>query len=159
MFDAALSFARDGLLVCVLAALATVDIRRGVLPNAIVLPAGVAGLLLSVATDFGRWWAYPAGVAGVGGSLLVLAAAYPGGLGMGDVKMGGMLGAFLGPQAFVAVFLGAVLGTLVAGVLLGLGRIGRRTPLPFGAFLAAGGMVTLLWGGDVFDWYLVLAQW
>lgn len=156
MLDAAVPLARDGLLVCVLAALAWTDVRSGVLPNVVVLPAGVAGLLLSVASDLERWWAYPAGVAGVGAFLFVLAAAYPGGLGMGDVKMGGMLGAFLGPQAFVAVFLGAALGTLVAGALMGLGRICPRTPLPFGAFMAAGGLVTLSFNGEALGWYAPL---
>ena len=157
MVDAALTCARDGLLVCVLLALAAVDVRRGLLPNVIVIPAGLAGLLLSIVSDLDRWWAYPAGVAGVGAFLFALAVAYPGGLGMGDVKMGGMMGAFLGPHAFLALFCGAVLGTLVAGALMGLGRICPRTPLPFGAFMAVGGFVTLFFGDDVFGWYAELA--
>lgn len=157
MADAALALARDGLLVCVLAVLAASDIRHGVLPNVVVVPAGVAGLFLSLVSDPGRWWAYPAGVAGVGAVLFAFAVVYPGGLGMGDVKMGGMMGAFLGPQAFVAVFFGAVVGTLVAGALIFLGRIGPRTPLPFGAFMAIGGTATLFFGTEVYDWYAGLA--
>lgn len=156
MVEAALPLARDGLLVCVLVALAWVDVRRGLLPNAIVLPSGVAGLILSVASDPERWWLYPAGALGVGAGLLTIAVTYPGGLGMGDVKMGGMMGAFLGPYAFMAVFFGAVLVTLVAGVLAGLQKIGRRTPLPFGAFMAAGGVVVLSCGAEIYAWYVGL---
>ena len=151
--EAPLAFLRDGLLLGVLLVLAGVDLRLGLLPNVVVVPAGLAGLLLSVGADPDRWWVYPAAVGGVGVGLFVVAAAYPGGLGMGDVKMGGMLGAFLGPYAFMAVFLGALLGTLVAVVLIGVGKIGRRTPLPFGAFMAAGGGLTLALGTEIYAWY------
>lgn len=152
-----LGLLRDGLLVCVLLALAWADVRRGVLPNVCVLPAGAAGLVLSAASDPERWWVYPASAAGVGAGLLVIAVFYQRGLGMGDVKMGAMMGAFLGPYAFLAVFFGAVLGMLVAGALIGLRRIGTRTPVPFGAFMAAGGAATLICGPEAYGWYVELA--
>jgi leader peptidase (prepilin peptidase)/N-methyltransferase len=75
---------------------------------------------------------------------------------MGDVKMGGMLGAFLGPYAFLAVFIGALVGALAGGLLMATGRIGRRSALPFGVFLAFGALVTLFFGQAVWGSYLRL---
>ena len=153
MVEVALALVRDGALICALVALAVVDVRRGLLPNVIVLPAGIVGLVLAMASDPERWWAYPSSAVGVGLGLFVLAAAYPGGMGMGDVKMGGMMGAFLGPHAFVAVFLGAVFGSVVGGALVLSGRMGRRTPMPFGSFMAIGGLVVLVFGPGIYGWH------
>ncbi len=79
---------------------------------------------------------------------------YPGGMGMGDVKMGGMLGAFLGPYAALAVFFGALIGALLGGVLMALGKMQCRSTLPFGVFLSLGGAVTLFVGQDIWNFYL-----
>ena len=89
----------------------------------------------------------------VAAGLFALALARPGGMGMGDVKMGGMLGAFLGPYAALAVFVGALVGALVGGVLMVSGRMQRRTALPFGVFLALAGIFTLFLGQEVWQWY------
>ena len=151
-----LLLARDAVFVGVLVALAVSDVRRLLLPNVLVLPAGAAGLLLSVLVDPARWWAYPVSAAGVFVALFALRAAYPGGMGMGDVKMGGMMGTFMGPHVFLAVFAAAVLGASLGGALVGAGVIGRRTPLPFGAFMAAGGLLTLFFGDLVLAWYFDL---
>ncbi|MBX6764102.1 MAG: prepilin peptidase [Rubrobacteraceae bacterium] len=134
--------------------LAATDADRRILPNAVVLPATGAGLLLSAAADPARWWVYPLSTAGVGGALLAVALLYPGGMGMGDVKMGGMLGAFLGGYAALAVFFGALLGALVGVGLMLAGRAGRRSALPFGTFMSVGGMVVLFWGQEIWGAYL-----
>ena len=88
--------------------------------------------------------------------MLALALLYPGGMGMGDVKMGAMLGAFLGGYAALAVFAGAVFGALCAGVLMLVGLAGRRAAIPFGAFMALGGLAALFWGEGVWSEYLKL---
>ena len=75
---------------------------------------------------------------------------------MGDVKMGGMLGTFLGPYAALAVFLGALLGALVGGSLIATGKIQRRSALPFGVFLAVASVFTLFLGQEVWGSYLRL---
>jgi leader peptidase (prepilin peptidase) / N-methyltransferase len=72
---------------------------------------------------------------------------------MGDVKMGGMLGAFLGPYAALAVFLGALLGTITAGLLMAAGKIQRRSALPFGLFMALGGIISLFAGPQLWELY------
>lgn len=140
-------------LICVLVVLAGIDLEHRLLPNAIVAPAALAGLALSVIQDPARWWVYLASSLAVAGGLLALALAYPGGMGMGDVKMGGMLGVFLGPYAALAVFFGAVLGTLTAGVLMAAGKMDRRYPLPFGVFMSVGAVVTLFFGPDLWGLY------
>lgn len=140
-------------LLSVLVALAGIDLEHRLLPNVIVGPAAVVGLGLSVARDPGRWWVYVVSAVAVAAGLFALALAYPGGMGMGDVKMGGMLGTFLGPYAALAVFSGAFVGALVGGVLMAVGRIRRGSALPFGAFLALGGVFTLFLGQEVWEWY------
>jgi leader peptidase (prepilin peptidase)/N-methyltransferase len=99
-------------LIPTLIALAVIDLEHRLLPNVIVGPAALAGLALSILANPSGWWTYPLCALAVAGALLGLALAYPSGMGMGDVKMGGMLGAFLGPYAALAVFLGALLGAV-----------------------------------------------
>jgi leader peptidase (prepilin peptidase) / N-methyltransferase len=143
-------------LIAALISLAAIDLEHGLLPNAIVAPCAVVGFVLSVIKDPSGWWIYLLSSLAVGGGLLALALAYPAGMGMGDVKMGGMLGAFLGPYGALAVFLGALCGTVVGGLLIILGKIRRRSALPFGVFLAFGGLVSLFEGPELFALYLRL---
>ena len=143
-------------LICVLIALAGIDLEHRLLPNAIVGPAAVAGLALSIALDPGGWYLYGLSAAGVSAGLLALALAYRGGMGMGDVKMGGMLGAFMGPYAALAVFFGAALGAVAGGVLIATGKVGRRHGFPFGVFMAAGAILVLFAGPELWALYLDL---
>jgi leader peptidase (prepilin peptidase)/N-methyltransferase len=107
-FGLSLSLVWALVLISVLVALAGTDLEHRLLPNAIVVPATVVGLLLSAVIDPKGWWVYPLSAVAVAAGLFALAVAYPGGMGMGDVKMGVMLGAFLGPYAALVVFLGAL---------------------------------------------------
>ena len=145
-------------LVLVLVALAVTDLEHRLLPNAIVGPAALIGFTLSVLESPERWWIYVVSALAVAGGLFALALAYPGGMGMGDVKMGGMLGAFLGPYAALAVFLGALCGAITGGILMVVGKLRRRHALPFGVFMAIGGMVVLFVGPELWGLYLDLAR-
>jgi leader peptidase (prepilin peptidase)/N-methyltransferase len=75
-------------LISALVALAGIDLEHRLLPNVVVGPAALVGFVLSVAGDPGRWWVYLVSAFGVAAGLFALALAYPGGMGMGDVKMG-----------------------------------------------------------------------
>jgi leader peptidase (prepilin peptidase)/N-methyltransferase len=141
-------------LICVLVVLAGIDLEHKLLPNVVVGPAAVVGFALSFLESPERWWVYPVSALAVAGGLLAL--AYPGGMGMGDVKMGGMLGAFLGPYAALAVFLGALAGAITGGLLIATGRIPRRHALPFGVFMALGSIVALFVGPQLWGLYLNL---
>ncbi|HLB22136.1 MAG TPA: prepilin peptidase, partial [Solirubrobacteraceae bacterium] len=94
--------------------------------------------------------------AAAGGFLLLAALAYPGGMGMGDVKLAGVMGLFLGRAVAPAILIGLLVGVLV-GVLViarkGVGA-GRKTAVPFGPFLALGGVVATFAGQDIVDAYV-----
>jgi leader peptidase (prepilin peptidase) / N-methyltransferase len=130
--------------VCVLVALAAIDLERHIIPNRILLPAiavlGAAELVADPSTGWRRLvWG-----AGAFGVLLVLALAYPAGLGMGDVKLAFFIGLGLGRSVIAALLLGCV-GAGVAGivVLARYGLAGRKIALPLGPFLALAAIVVL----------------
>ncbi len=155
-FDSVGGLALSLTLISALVALAVTDLEHRLLPNAIVGPASLAGLGLALWGGPAAWWTYPLAGLAVAGFLFALAAVYPGGMGMGDVKMGGMLGLFLGPYAAMAVFLGALSGTIAYAVLLAAGRLERGSALPFGTFMALGGLVSLFAGPQLLGLYLDL---
>ena len=155
-FEGAGQLALSLALISVLISLAVTDLEHRLLPNAIVGPASLAGLVLALWGGPAAWWTYPLAGLAVGGSLFALATAYPGGMGMGDVKMGGMLGLFLGPYAAMAVFLGALSGTIAYAALVATGRLERGSALPFGTFMAFGGIVALFAGPELLALYLDL---
>ncbi len=87
--------------------------------------------------------------------LFLIASIYPTGMGMGDVKLATFIGLVVGfPSVFVALLFSFVAGGLVGGGLLLTGLKGRKDPIPFAPFLAAGGMVAMLYGKEIMDWYL-----
>jgi leader peptidase (prepilin peptidase)/N-methyltransferase len=142
--------------ISALISLAVIDLEHRLLPNVIVGPAALAGLILSILANPAGWWIYPLSAIAVAGALLGLALIYPSGMGMGDVKMGGMLGAFLGPYAALAVFLGALIGAITGGLLMAAGKVQRRSALPFGLFMALGGVISLFVGPELWELYMNL---
>jgi leader peptidase (prepilin peptidase) / N-methyltransferase len=139
-----------------LAALVTVsatDLERRIIPNRVVVPAAVAVLVGNTIVHPSVEWVI-AGVA-ASGFLLVAALAYPGGMGMGDVKLAALLGFMLGWSVSVALLLGFI-AALVPSIVLMVrhGREARKMAIPLGPFLALGGVVALFAGGSVLHWYL-----
>lgn len=134
-------------LACVaLVVLSLIDIESRRLPNRIVLPAAALVLAARLITAPEHWAAWIGAALGAAGFLLAFALAFPGGLGMGDVKLAFLLGAMLGSALVPAAELGTLAGAAAAVVLLvrdGRGAFGRA--IPFGPFLAFGAIaVTLL---------------
>jgi leader peptidase (prepilin peptidase)/N-methyltransferase len=85
---------------------------------------------------------------------LIVFLINPRGMGMGDVKLAGLIGLATGfPLGIVALLIGIFIGGLVAIVLLALRLRGRKDAIPYGTFLAIGPIVTLLWGVEIFHWY------
>ncbi|SDP47640.1 leader peptidase (prepilin peptidase) / N-methyltransferase [Klenkia soli] len=130
--------------------LVVIDLQHHLLPNRVLLPTGVVGLvaLAVVAAATGDWSALVRGVLAalsLSAGLFALAAVNPSGLGLGDVKLGLVLGLYLGWLSWSAVltgvFLGFVVQGLVAMVLLAARRAGRDTQLAFGPALLAGALV------------------
>jgi leader peptidase (prepilin peptidase)/N-methyltransferase len=93
--------------------------------------------------------------AGAGaGFLLLLWLVYPGGMGLGDVKLALLMGAVLGASVIPALALAFVAGSVLGIVLLiRVGSRARKIAVPFGPFLAAGALVALFWGPSMIDWY------
>jgi leader peptidase (prepilin peptidase) / N-methyltransferase len=143
-------------LVAVLVPIALIDFDSRIIPNKITLPAAIAAIGIGLATK-------PAGVpeqliagAAAGGFLLIFALVYPRGMGMGDVKLAAVLGLYLGRAVAPAVFAGVLAGAVFGGVVmarLGVAR-GRKTAVPFGPFLALGGLIGLFWGPALVHAYL-----
>jgi leader peptidase (prepilin peptidase)/N-methyltransferase len=141
--------------VAVLAAITLTDLERRVIPNAILLAGSVACLAIVAATDPSSLPERAAAAAGAGGFLLVFALVYPSGMGMGDVKLAAVMGLFLGASVIPALFVGIVLGAVAgAGLMLRHGSAARKHAVPFGPFLAVGGVVGLLAGSQMIDAYL-----
>ena len=143
-------------LVAILVPIALIDLDHRIIPNKITAPAAILAIALGLALN-------PAGVpeqliagAAAGGFLLAFVLAYPKGMGIGDVKLAGLLGLFLGASVSVALLVAVLAGTLVgAAVMARVGvQRGRKTAIPFGPFLALGGIVALLAGAPVVHWYL-----
>src|SRR5215204_304473 len=153
-FGVSLALLHALVFISALISLAVIDLEHRLLPNVIVGPATLVGLALSILADPAGWWTYPLSAIAVGGTLFVLVFLYPAGMGMGDVKMGGMLGTFLGPYAALAVFLGALLGAATGGLLMAAGKMQRRSALPFGLFMAVGGIIALFAGPQLWNMYL-----
>jgi leader peptidase (prepilin peptidase) / N-methyltransferase len=153
--DDAAALALGLVFVAVLAAITLTDLERRIIPNAILLAGAGIGLGIVVATDPGSLPERAAAAAGGGGFLLVFALIFPRGMGMGDVKLAAVMGLFLGASVVPALFVGIALGG-VAGLVLLLryGTEARKNVIPFGPFLAIGGVVGLLAGSQMIDAYL-----
>jgi len=147
------------LFVCALVVLFGIDLEHQILPNSITLPGIVVGVAFSLLGPPG-WRASLLGVLLGGGVLYAIAWGYflvrkEEGLGMGDVKMLGMIGAFLGWQAVLLTLVLASLSGAVIGVaMVALQRGSMKYALPFGTFLAIGALVAMLAGQPIIDWYL-----
>jgi leader peptidase (prepilin peptidase)/N-methyltransferase len=138
-----------------LVAITVIDLRHQIIPDAITLPGVMAGLVASLVTGRISWIESLGGIALGAGLFVAVILLSRGGMGGGDLKLGAMLGAFLGWQALlVALFVGVVLGGMSAVALLASGRLARKDAIPFGPFLAIGGAVTLFWGEAMLGWYL-----
>ncbi len=143
-------------LIAVLVPVALIDLEHRIIPNKITLLAAVAAVGIGAATEPAKVPEQLIAGAAAGGFLLLFALAYPRGMGMGDVKLAAVLGLFLGRSVAVALLAGVLAGTLVgAAIIARTGvRDGRKTAVPFGPFLALGGVIALFAGPAIVHWYL-----
>lgn len=138
----------------VLVAVTFIDIDHMLILNRVVLPAAVLGLAASVALTPSRWWEYLVAGSGAALFLFVVALLWPGGMGLGDVKLALLLGFVLGVEVIVAMFAAFLVGGLVGIGLLVVGKRSRKDRIPFGPFLALGGIIGSLVGEQVLTWYM-----
>jgi leader peptidase (prepilin peptidase)/N-methyltransferase len=154
--DDALDIALGLLLVTALVPITLIDLELRLIPNAITLPAAVAALVAGAVLDVGHVPEQLIAGAAAGGFFLVAALAYPRGMGVGDVKLAGMLGLYLGRAVAPAIFAALILGVVVGAAIIARkgAKEGRKTAVPFGPFLAAGALIAFFVGDALVDAYL-----
>ena len=141
----------------VLVVVTRTDLEHRLIPNHVVLPGTVIILASRTLDDPSVAWVCAAVVAAT--VLFVIALIYPRGMGMGDVKLAGFLGAGLGASVAVALFLGFLAALVPAAVMLVRhGRAARKRAIPLGPFLALGGVVAVFAGDEILSWYLDLGR-
>jgi leader peptidase (prepilin peptidase)/N-methyltransferase len=146
---------------CAMIVLFVIDLRHRILPNVITVTGVPIGLGLSLFLPPG-WKESLIGLLLGGGVLYVIGEAYYrlrgiDGLGMGDVKMLAMIGAFLGWRlTLVTLIFASFTGSLAGVAMLVSGRGGMKAALPFGTFLAVGALVAAVAGDQIFTWYVSL---
>lgn len=158
--------------ISVLIITGVIDLKHQIIPNKVVLPAILVGILLLVPTAFYGWCSIPLVQAGTlpkllqplvgliigGGFLLAVALIKEGGMGGGDIKLAAFMGIWLGWYVLLALFLGFLIGALIGLVLILLKKKGRKEPISFGPFLALGSIITLFYGPQIFHFYASLWQ-
>lgn len=141
--------------ITVLAVVTLTDLEQRIIPNKVLIAGAVLCLAIALLTD-------PAGVperliaaAAAGGIFFLVALAYPAGMGLGDVKLAATMGLFLGRAVGPAILVALLVGSLVGFALIARhGSQARKMAIPFGPFLALGGIVGLLAGDQLIDLYL-----
>jgi len=139
----------------VLAVITLTDLEHRIIPNAVLAPAAVVAVGLTALGDPGDLPAKLIAAAIAGGVLLLVSLAYPRGMGMGDVKLAFVMGLFLGRAVAPALLVGFAAGALYGVALIARhGSGARKQAVPFGPFLAIGGVIGLFLGDQLVDWYL-----
>lgn len=143
-------------LILLVVPIALIDLEHRIIPNQLTALGAALALAIGLALDPAGEPARLIAAAAAGGFLLAAALAYPGGMGMGDVKLAAVMGLFLGSAVAPALLI-----ALVAGVGLGMvviarkgTRAGRKTAVPFGPFLALGAVAAVFAGGPLVDVYV-----
>lgn len=143
-------------LILIVVPAALIDLEHRIIPNQLTILGAVLALALGTALD-------PSGEPGrliagacAGGFLLLAALAYPGGMGMGDVKLAGVMGLLLGSAVAPALLIALLAGVLVGAVIIARkgASEGRKTAVPFGPFLALGALVGVFAGQPLLDLYV-----
>lgn len=141
--------------VFTLLAITLTDLERRVIPNKILLFSAVAGVAIAAIGDPSSLPERAIAAAAAGGVLFLVALAYPKGMGLGDVKLTALMGLYLGRNVAPAVLVALIAGSAVGLAMIARhGAAARKQAIPFGPFLAMGGVVGLLAGDQLVDLYL-----
>jgi leader peptidase (prepilin peptidase) / N-methyltransferase len=141
--------------VTMLLAVTLTDLERRIIPNKILLVAVLIGLVITAVGDPGSLPERAIAAAAAGGLFFLAALAYPKGMGLGDVKLAAGMGFFLGRDVGPAILVALIAGSAVGLALIARHGAGaRKQAIPFGPFLAFGGVVGLLLGSQLIDLYL-----
>src|SRR5919198_4482472 len=143
-------------LVLLLVPITLIDLDHQIIPNRITYPGVVVGIVIVALTGLSSLDENLIAAAAAGGFLFVAWFLRPGGMGLGDVKLAFMLGVYLGRAVAPAMFVALIPGSLIGAAIMaryGAAK-GRKMKIPFGPYLALGGIVGLFAGDAIVDWYL-----
>jgi leader peptidase (prepilin peptidase) / N-methyltransferase len=153
--DSVAEVAIDLVFVTMLAAVTLTDLERRIIPNKILLAGAIVCVAVAAPTDPGGLPERAIAAAAAGGLFFVVVLAYPRGMGLGDVKLAATMGLFLGRAVAPAILFALLAGSLVGLALIARnGSEARKAAIPFGPFLAFGGIVGMLVGDQLLDLYL-----
>lgn len=143
-------------LILLVVPIALIDLEHRIIPNRLTLIGAILALVIGTALDPAGEPARLIAGAAAGGFLLLAVLAYPGGMGMGDVKLAGMMGLFLGSAVAPALLIALATGTAVGVAIMARKgtKAGRKTAVPFGPFLALGAVVAVFVGNPLVDVYV-----
>jgi leader peptidase (prepilin peptidase) / N-methyltransferase len=152
--DSVAEVAIDLVFITTLAAITLTDLEQRIIPNKILLAAAIVCVAIAAPTD-------PSGLperfiaaAAAGGILFLVVFAHPKGMGLGDVKLAATMGLFLGRAVAPAIFAALLIGSAVGLVLIARhGSSARKMAIPFGPFLALGGVIGMLAGDQLLNLY------
>jgi leader peptidase (prepilin peptidase) / N-methyltransferase len=155
LWDDATELALGLAFVTMLLAVTLTDLERRIIPNRILLAGALAGVAIAAVADTASLPERAIAAAAAGGLLFAVALAYPRGMGLGDVKLAAVMGLYLGRSVGPALLIGFAAGALYGLALIAVRGAGaRKQAVPFGPFLALGGVVGLFAGEQIVDWYL-----
>ncbi len=154
-WDDPAEIAVDLVFTTMLAAVTLTDLEQRIIPNKVLLAGAIVGLAIIVPTDPGSLPERAIAAAAAAAVFFLAALAYPGGMGLGDVKLAAAMGLFLGRAVAPAILFALIAGSAVGLALIARhGSSARKMAIPFGPFLALGGVVAMLVGNQLLDAYL-----
>jgi leader peptidase (prepilin peptidase)/N-methyltransferase len=141
--------------VAMLAVVTLTDLERRIIPNKVLIAGAVLCLAIAIPTDPGGLPERAIAAVAAGGLFFLVALAYPKGMGLGDVKLAATMGLFLGRAVAPAILAALLIGSIAGLALIARHGAGaRKMAIPFGPFLALGGVIGLLVGDRLIDLYL-----
>lgn len=154
LWDDATEIALGLVFVTMLVAVTLTDLERRIIPNKILMAAAVLGVAIAAVGDPGSLPERAIAAVAAGGLFFLAALAYPKGMGLGDVKLAAAMGLFLGRDVAPAILVALLAGSVVGLAMIARdGAAARKRAIPFGPFLAFGGVVGLLLGSELIDLY------
>jgi leader peptidase (prepilin peptidase)/N-methyltransferase len=141
--------------VAMLVVVTLTDLEQRIIPNKVLIAGAVICVAIAAPTDPGSLPERAIAAMAAGGVFFLVVLAYPSGMGLGDVKLAAAMGLFLGRAVGPAILIALLVASLVGvALIVRYGARARKMAIPFGPFLALGGVVGLLAGDQLIDLYL-----
>lgn len=144
-------------LLSALIAISFIDYKYMIIPNVITYSGIIIGFLFAIIFNYITIFDSLLGIFIPAFFLLLIALLFKGGMGMGDVKLVSMLGAFLGYKYTLAgIFIGSIFGSIIGLTLMGIGILKKKDHIPFGPFICLGAVIMIFFGEQLINWYISL---